>query len=189
MPEVGNLRAGLIGLGMMGRHHARNPGAAGASRRHHGAPAVAVQHRHIREERVARVAQEGQQTTPHVDRSRPEEGDRSDAELAPAGARPVPAPRDDKSAGLEPTEPAGSPSLFVASVEPQAESMTLLASAAPPQRSETIILTSLKPEEGDERLATEIVDAVNETGTAFKKKEDTHKMAEANRAFAHFARG
>ncbi|MDR1300430.1 MAG: 30S ribosomal protein S7 [Candidatus Nomurabacteria bacterium] len=38
------------------------------------------------------------------------------------------------------------------------------------------------------RLATEIVDAYNATGTAFKKKEDTHKMAEANRAFAHFAR-
>ncbi len=96
--------------------------------------------------------------------ARPEEGDRSDAELAPAGARPVPAPRDDKSAGLEPTEPAGSPSLFVASVQPQAESMTLLASAAPPQRSETIILTSLKPEEGDERLATEIVTRDGSTG-------------------------
>lgn len=40
-----------------------------------------------------------------------------------------------------------------------------------------------------QRLATEIVDAYNETGAAFKKKEDTHKMAEANRAFAHFARG
>ncbi len=39
-----------------------------------------------------------------------------------------------------------------------------------------------------QRLATEIVDAYNETGTAFKKKEDTHRMAEANRAFAHFAR-
>ena len=39
-----------------------------------------------------------------------------------------------------------------------------------------------------QRLALEIVDAYNETGTAFKKKEDTHKMAEANRAFAHFAR-
>ena len=39
------------------------------------------------------------------------------------------------------------------------------------------------------RLALEIVDAYNETGSAFKKKEDTHKMAEANRAFAHFARG
>lgn len=39
-----------------------------------------------------------------------------------------------------------------------------------------------------ERLAQEIVDAHNETGAAFKKKEDTHKMAEANRAFAHFAR-
>ena len=37
------------------------------------------------------------------------------------------------------------------------------------------------------RLTLEIVDAYNETGAAFKKKEDTHKMAEANRAFAHFA--
>jgi small subunit ribosomal protein S7 len=40
----------------------------------------------------------------------------------------------------------------------------------------------------NERLAAEIVDAYNEAGAAFKKKEDTHKMAEANRAFAHFAR-
>jgi small subunit ribosomal protein S7 len=39
-----------------------------------------------------------------------------------------------------------------------------------------------------QRLATEIVDAYNETGVSFKKKEDTHRMAEANRAFAHFAR-
>jgi small subunit ribosomal protein S7 len=40
----------------------------------------------------------------------------------------------------------------------------------------------------NERLGAEIVDAHNETGAAFKKKEDTHRMAEANRAFAHFAR-
>lgn len=40
-----------------------------------------------------------------------------------------------------------------------------------------------------DRLAMEIIDAYNEAGAAFKKKEDTHKMAEANRAFAHFARG
>ncbi len=39
------------------------------------------------------------------------------------------------------------------------------------------------------RLALEIVDAYNEAGSTFKKKEDTHRMAEANRAFAHFARG
>ncbi len=39
-----------------------------------------------------------------------------------------------------------------------------------------------------QRLAMEIVDACSETGGAFKKKEDTHRMAEANRAFAHFAR-
>lgn len=37
-----------------------------------------------------------------------------------------------------------------------------------------------------ERLANEIMDAVNNAGGAFKKKEDTHKMAEANRAFAHY---
>ena len=37
-----------------------------------------------------------------------------------------------------------------------------------------------------ERLANEIIDATNETGAAFKKREDTHKMAEANKAFAHF---
>ncbi len=37
-----------------------------------------------------------------------------------------------------------------------------------------------------ERLAGEIVDAINSTGGAFKKKDDTHKMAEANKAFAHY---
>jgi small subunit ribosomal protein S7 len=37
-----------------------------------------------------------------------------------------------------------------------------------------------------ERLAGEIIDASNETGGAYKKREDTHKMAEANKAFSHF---
>jgi small subunit ribosomal protein S7 len=37
-----------------------------------------------------------------------------------------------------------------------------------------------------ERLAGEIMDAVNNMGAAVKKREDTHKMAEANRAFAHY---
>lgn len=37
-----------------------------------------------------------------------------------------------------------------------------------------------------ERLAAEIMDAKNEQGSAFKKREDTHKMAEANKAFSHF---
>ena len=37
-----------------------------------------------------------------------------------------------------------------------------------------------------ERLANEIIDATNSTGGAFKKREDMHKMAEANKAFAHF---
>lgn len=39
-----------------------------------------------------------------------------------------------------------------------------------------------------DRLALELVDAYNSQGAAVKKKEDTHKMAEANRAFVHFAR-
>ena len=38
----------------------------------------------------------------------------------------------------------------------------------------------------DERLANEILDAANNTGGAVKKREDTHKMAEANKAFAHY---
>jgi small subunit ribosomal protein S7 len=37
-----------------------------------------------------------------------------------------------------------------------------------------------------DRLAAELLDAYNNTGTAFKKREDTHKMAEANKAFAHY---
>ena len=38
-----------------------------------------------------------------------------------------------------------------------------------------------------EKLADELIDASNKTGTAMKKREDTHRMAEANKAFAHFA--
>ena len=38
----------------------------------------------------------------------------------------------------------------------------------------------------EERLANEIMDAANNSGSAVKKREDTHKMAEANRAFAHY---
>ncbi len=37
-----------------------------------------------------------------------------------------------------------------------------------------------------ERVASELMDAVNQRGTAVKKREDTHKMAEANKAFSHF---
>lgn len=39
-----------------------------------------------------------------------------------------------------------------------------------------------------ERLATELIDAFNNTGNTIKRKEDVHKMAEANRAFAHYGR-
>lgn len=51
-------------------------------------------------------------------------------------------------------------------------------------------LTSYARKRGErtmvERLAKEILDASNSTGAAVKKREDTHKMAEANRAFAHY---
>ncbi|MFZ1249543.1 MAG: 30S ribosomal protein S7 [Candidatus Saccharimonadales bacterium] len=40
-----------------------------------------------------------------------------------------------------------------------------------------------------DRIAAELMDAYNNQGAAVKKREDTHRMAEANRAFAHFARG
>jgi len=56
----------------------------------------------------------------------------------------------------------------------------------------TWIVQSARARKGipfSQRLALEIIDAHNEAGAAYKKKEDTHKMAEANRAFAHFARG
>jgi small subunit ribosomal protein S7 len=36
------------------------------------------------------------------------------------------------------------------------------------------------------KLANEIMDAANETGGAIKKREETHRMAEANKAFAHY---
>jgi small subunit ribosomal protein S7 len=38
----------------------------------------------------------------------------------------------------------------------------------------------------EQRLANEIMDAANGTGASVKKKEETHKMAEANKAFAHY---
>jgi len=40
-----------------------------------------------------------------------------------------------------------------------------------------------------DRIAAELQDAYNNQGSAVKKREDVHKMADANRAFAHFARG
>ena len=62
-----------------------------------------------------------------------------------------------------------------------------------PERRETLglrWLTAYSRTRGErtmkERLAGEIMDAMNSTGGAFKKKEDVHKMAEANKAFAHF---
>ncbi len=52
------------------------------------------------------------------------------------------------------------------------------------------IVTFARKKQGmpmSERLAQEIMSAYNEEGDSFKKKEDTHKMAEANKAFAHLA--
>jgi small subunit ribosomal protein S7 len=62
-----------------------------------------------------------------------------------------------------------------------------------PQRRNALALRGLisyaraRPEKSmDDKLANEIVDAANGRGNTFKKKEDTHRMAEANKAFAHF---
>ena len=62
-----------------------------------------------------------------------------------------------------------------------------------PERRQTLGLrwiTTYSRQRGEktmkEKLAGEILDAVNNTGSAIKKKEDTHKMAEANKAFAHY---
>ncbi|MBC8610355.1 30S ribosomal protein S7 [uncultured Ruminococcus sp.] len=62
-----------------------------------------------------------------------------------------------------------------------------------PERKETLglrWLTTYSRNRGEktmkERLAGEIMDAMNGTGGACKKREDTHKMAEANKAFAHY---
>ncbi len=62
-----------------------------------------------------------------------------------------------------------------------------------PDRRETLGLrwlvkyTRLRGEKGmTDKLAKEIMDAANGTGASVKKKEDTHKMADANRAFAHY---
>ena len=55
----------------------------------------------------------------------------------------------------------------------------------------TWILDATRAKSGrsfDKLLAQELMDASNNQGDAIKKKEDTHKMAEANKAFAHFAR-
>ncbi|MBW3538097.1 30S ribosomal protein S7 [Candidatus Parcubacteria bacterium] len=55
----------------------------------------------------------------------------------------------------------------------------------------TWILSAARTKSGksfDQRLADELLNAFNNTGDAIKKREDTHKMAEANKAFAHYAR-
>jgi small subunit ribosomal protein S7 len=63
----------------------------------------------------------------------------------------------------------------------------------PPQRRITLamrwILAAARARAGKsmaEKLAAELMDAANNTGAAIKKREDTHRMAEANRAFAHY---
>ena len=62
-----------------------------------------------------------------------------------------------------------------------------------PERRQTLALrwiTMFSRKRGEktqeERLANEIMDAANNTGASVKRKEDMHKMAEANRAFSHF---
>ena len=55
-----------------------------------------------------------------------------------------------------------------------------------PERRQTTYSRARGERTMKERLAGEILDAVNNAGASVKKKEDTHKMAEANKAFAHY---
>jgi small subunit ribosomal protein S7 len=62
-----------------------------------------------------------------------------------------------------------------------------------PRRSNTLAIRWLvdfarkrKERTMEERLASEILDASNRTGMAYKRREDVHKMAESNKAFAHY---
>jgi small subunit ribosomal protein S7 len=62
-----------------------------------------------------------------------------------------------------------------------------------PERANSLamrwIITSARSREGKsmrDKLANELIDAANERGEAVKKREDTHKMAEANKAFSHY---
>jgi small subunit ribosomal protein S7 len=51
------------------------------------------------------------------------------------------------------------------------------------------ILTAARDRSGKsfaDKLASELIDAMNETGTAIRKRDEAHKMAEANRAFSHY---
>ena len=50
----------------------------------------------------------------------------------------------------------------------------------------SMVFSLLLRENMEDRLANEILDASNNTGSAVKRKEDMHKMAEANKAFAHY---
>lgn len=63
----------------------------------------------------------------------------------------------------------------------------------PPQRRESLamrwLLNAARSRPGrnmSEKLAAELMDAANEAGSAYRKKEETHRMAQANRAFAHY---
>ena len=55
-----------------------------------------------------------------------------------------------------------------------------------PERRQALYSRKRGEKTQEERLANEIMDAANNTGASVKKKEDMHKMAEANKAFAHY---
>jgi hypothetical protein len=78
---------------------------------------------------------------------------------------------------------------FYKSIDEHIEKLT----GMPAERRQTLglrWLVSFSRNRGEktmmQRLAGELMDAANNTGNAVKKKEDTHRMAEANKAFAHY---
>ena len=77
------------------------------------------------------------------------------------------------------TEKTGTPSLEAMEIRPDRRQALGL-------RWLTIYSRKRGEKTMEERLAGEIVDAINNTGGAVKKKDETHKMAEANKAFSHY---
>ena len=86
---------------------------------------------------------------------------------------------NEAESGLD--EAAGAFEVEPGALDRAEERLFALRAAARKHGVEVDDLAALK-----ERLAGELADAVNNRGTAVKKREDTHKMAEANKAFSHY---
>ena len=116
--------------------------------------------------------QEGQDIRIDLSASRGPEGFRANIDIVDVDAAPAAAPTPATTAkAASPKAGAESSDELVAAKAAKAEAEKKAAAEAKAKA---------------DKLAAEIMDAYNEQGGAFKRKEDMHRMAEANRAFAHF---